>query len=155
MFTTFLNWIKSLFNMNNHVFDNHFMVEWGGSRTDFTEVHGLGFEREIIEIRNGSSPTQIAQKVPGTEDYHQIILRRHLMEGDLEMYQWWKQQSATPEYRDVTINLLNRNHEPIFAWRLRNAFPSTVNYTPLTAGSASVMLEEVELSFESMVLTAD
>lgn len=149
---SFFQFLKSLFGMNNLVFDHHFSVEWGGSRIDFTEVHGLSFQREVVLFRDGAQPVEPARKLPGLEEVRNIILRRHLKTGDLEMYDWWKQQSIEESPRDVRINLLNKHHEPIFVWRLRSAFPARVSYSPLTAFKAQPMIEEVELAFDSMDL---
>jgi len=138
--------------MSNFVFDNHFSVEWGGTRVDFTEVHGLSFQREVVLFREGSQKSESAQKLPGLEEVRNIILRRYLYKKDLEMYDWWREQSLEVRFRDVTVKLLNKHHEPIFVWRLLNAFPVRVSYSSLTAVKAQPMIEEIELAFETMSL---
>lgn len=140
--------------MNNLVLDNHFSVDWGGSRIDFTEVYGLTFQREVVEFRDGADPSKTARKLPGPMHFQNIVLRRHLKTGDLEMYEWWHQQEVGATTRDVTIKLLDNQHQPIFAWTLSNAFPVRVAYTPLSAQHAQPMMEEIELTFERMMLQA-
>ncbi|MBX2892563.1 MAG: phage tail protein [Saprospiraceae bacterium] len=140
--------------MNNFVFDHHFKVEWGGSREDFTEVHGLTFQREVVLFRDGAQLDENARKLPGAEEVRNVVLRRYLKKGDLEMYQWWKEQAAQESQRDVVVSLLNKHHEPVFVWKLRNAFPARVSYSPLTASRAQPVVEEVELAFDSMVMEA-
>ena len=141
--------------MSNFVFDNHFSVEWGGSRIDFTEVHGLSFQREVVLFRDGSQKSEPARKLPGLEEVRNVILRRYLYKNDLEMYDWWREQALEESFRDVTIKLLNKHHEPIFVWRLRNAFPARVTYSSLTAAKAQPVIEEIELAFETMSLESN
>ncbi|GAB4494272.1 MAG: hypothetical protein OHK0019_20180 [Saprospiraceae bacterium] len=138
--------------MNNFVLDNHFRVEWGGAREDFTEVHGLSFQREVVLFREGSQLSEPARKLPGLEEVRNVILRRYLQKNDLEMYHWWREQAAQESFRDVTIKLLDKHHQPIFVWRLNNAFPLRVTYSSLTSVKAQPMIEEVELAFEAMDL---
>lgn len=140
--------------MNNFVLDNHFRVEWGGTRVDFTEVHGLSFQREVVLFREGSQLSEPARKLPGLEEVRNVILRRYLQKNDLEMYDWWKEQALQESSRDVAIKLLDKQHKPIFVWLLRDAFPARVTYSPLTAHKAQPMIEEVELAFDSMHLEA-
>lgn len=138
--------------MSNFVFDNHFLVEWGGARIDFTEVHGLSFQREVVLFRDGSQKSEPAQKLPGLEEVRNVILRRYLQENDLEMYHWWKEQAVQESTRDVIIKILDKHHKPIFVWLLRDAFPVRVTYSSLTAVKAQPMIEEVELAFDTMNL---
>ncbi len=141
--------------MNNNLLNHHFSVDWGGSRIDFTEVHGLTFSREVVEIRQGASPSLVAQKVPGSPTFQNIVLRRHFRKDDLEMYSWWKSAddpSLSSSTRSVTIKLLNREHTPVMIWRLNDAFPVRVSYSPLVAQRAESIIEEIELCFESMDL---
>lgn len=140
--------------MHDFVLDHHFKVEWGGSRIDFTEVQGLSFQREVVLFRDGSQPMEAARKSPGLEEVRNVVLRRYLKKGDLEMYEWWQQQANQENVRNVFISLLNKKHEPVFVWKLINAFPSRVSYSPLTAFKAQPMIEEVELAFDSMELGA-
>jgi phage tail-like protein len=138
--------------MNNLVLDNHFRVEWGGTRVDFTEVHGLSFQREVVLFRDGAQLAESVRKLPGLEEVRNVILRRYLKKGDLEMYDWWREQVTQESLRDVIISLLNKHHEPIFVCKLHNAFPARVTYSPLTAFKAQPVIEEVELAFDSMRL---
>ena len=50
---------------------------------------------------------------------------------------------------DVT-RLLDAARSPVLAWRFRNAFPAAYRLSPLVATSSEVVLETVELVFDSM-----
>jgi phage tail-like protein len=151
----FFHHLAALFSMNDYLLDHHFEVQWGGARIDFTEVHGLHFEREVVLYRDGSSPSLLTQKIPGPIVFKNIILRRFFKKNDREMYDWWRgadDPGQPSNARDVSIRLLDREHTPVVQWRLTNAFPVRVSYSPLTAQRAQPIIEEVELCFESMVL---
>jgi phage tail-like protein len=148
--------LYQLFNMpdsNNIITDQHFAFEFGGTRTDCTEVDGLTFQREVVEIRTGNNPAQIAQKVPGARMFSNVVVRRHLHTNDDEWYRWWLDgnlPNGQQVYRDVRINLLNETHEPAVSWLLTKAFPVRVSYAPLTALGSEAMIEEIELACEEM-----
>jgi hypothetical protein len=46
----------------------HFLVEWGGTRTGFTEVIGLDARTKAIEYREGSSVAAETISVPGLKE---------------------------------------------------------------------------------------
>src|SRR4030067_333674 len=102
----------------------HFQVQWGGTRMGFSEVSGLDMQTEVIEYREGSNPVYSSIKMPGLKKYSNITLKRGLVKGDNEFFQWWNTiKLNTVERRDVVISLLNENHEPVINWKVVNAFP--------------------------------
>jgi phage tail-like protein len=151
----FFHHLASIFSMNDYLLDHHFDVQWGGDRFDFTEVHGLTFEREVVEFRDGASPSLLTRKSPGPAVFRNIVLRRYFKKNDRDMFKWWKDADGSGQpnnARDVSIRLLDRDHQPVVEWRLTRAFPVRVSYSPLTAQRAQPIIEEVELCFETMDL---
>jgi phage tail-like protein len=133
----------------------HFIVEWGGARIGFTEVTGLDFETEVIEYREGSSPTYNKTRQPGLTKYKNITLKRGTFLGDFDYYKWWRQtimfQEGKEKFRrDITIQLLDEEHQPIITWTLRKAWPSKVQSTDLKADSNEVAIESIELVHEGL-----
>lgn len=129
----------------------HFRVEWGGSKIGFTEVTGLDQQVEAIEYREGSSPEYSKIKMPGLHKFSNVTLKRGTFSGDKEFYSWIKTVSLnTVERRDVTISLLNENHEPIITWKIRNAFPVKVQASDLKADGNEVAIETLELAHEGL-----
>ena len=57
---------------------------------------------------------------------------------------------GTVQRRDIVINLLNENHEPIVAWRARNAFPCKYSGPQLKADANEVAIETLELAHEGL-----
>ncbi len=129
----------------------HFQVEWGGSKIGFSEVSGLGMKTEVLKYRNGASPEYHVIKMPGAIKYSNIVLKRGMMMGDNEFYDWWNTiQLNQVERRDITISLLNENHEPVVIWKVRNAFPAELNWEPLSSQNNAVFIEVLELAHEGI-----
>ncbi len=130
---------------------NHFKVDWGGGRLGFAEVSGLNIETEVIEYREGISPRFSVIKMPGMIKYSNIILKRGIIAGDNEFFQWFNTiQLNTVERRDMTISLLNEEHEPLFTWRVQNAFPVKIIGPVLKADSGEVAIEMLEIAHEGL-----
>jgi phage tail-like protein len=127
----------------------HFRVEWGGTRIGFTEISGLSMEHQVIEHRDGSSPEYSTSKMPGMQKFSNIVLKRALTPGDNDFYQWINTiQHNTVERRDLTISLLDEQHEPVMVWKIRNAFPCKISFSDLKANSNEVAMETIELAHE-------
>jgi phage tail-like protein len=129
----------------------HFRVEWGGSKIGFSEVTGLDQQTDPIEYREGSSPEYSKIKMPGLQKFSNITLKRGTFNGDKEFYSWMKTISLNKvQRRDVTISLLNENHEPVVTWKVRNAFPVKVQASDMKADGNEVAVETLELAHEGM-----
>jgi len=131
----------------------HFLVEWGGNRLGFTEVSGLDVETEVIEYREGASPEYHKTKMPGMQKFGNITLKRGSFKGDNQYFEWWNTvQLNTIERRDLTIKLLNENHEPVITWQVKNAWPAKVQGTDLKADGNEVAIESIELVHEGLTV---
>jgi phage tail-like protein len=134
----------------------HFVVEWSGARIGFTEVSGLDAETEVIEYREGSSPEYSKLRMPGMQKYSNITLKRGTFASDNEFFEWWKSTRtlASPQRRDLIISLLNEEHQPVFVWKIKNAFPTKVQATDLKAEGNEVAIETLELAHEGIEIEA-
>jgi phage tail-like protein len=131
----------------------HFKVDWGGKNVGFSEVSGLTQECQIIEYRDGFSPDYSTIKMPGLRKYNNITLKRGIMKGDNEFFNWLNTVKLnTVERRDLTISLLNENHEPVMVWKAHNAFPVKVEGPGLKASGNETAIESIELAHEGVVL---
>lgn len=131
----------------------HFQVEWGGSKIGFTEVTGLDITTEVIEYRDGASPEFSKVKMPGQRTFSNITLKRGTFAGDNEFYEWFNTVNMNQiERRDLTISLLNENHEPVVTWKVKNAWPLKVTPTDLSAEGNDVALETLELAHEGLTI---
>lgn len=134
----------------------HFQVEWGGASIGFTEVSGLDVQTDPIEYRDGASPEYTKIKMPGMQKYSNITMKRGSFQGDNDFFVWWNTVALnTIERRNVTISLLNENHEPVIVWKVKNAWPIKVQSTDLKADGNEVAIETIELAHEGLVIQND
>lgn len=133
----------------------HFQLDWGGTRIGFTEVSGLDFETKVIEYREGSSPVYNKSKQPGLTEYKNITLKRGTFLGDFDFFEQWKktmmfQEGKSKFRRDVTIRLLDEEHQPVISWAVAKAWPTKVTSTDLKADGNEVAIETMELAHEGL-----
>jgi phage tail-like protein len=132
---------------------SHFQVEWGGTKIGFSEVTGLEVTTEKIEYRDGASKEFTKLRMPGMQTFGDLTLKRGVFAGDNEFYQWWNTVSLnTIERRDITISLLNEQHEPVVVWKVKNAWPTKVTSTDLNATSNEVAIETLVLAHEGLTM---
>jgi phage tail-like protein len=129
----------------------HFIVQWGGTRTGFSEVSGLSIETDVIDYREGNSPVQNTVKIPGIRKFTNIVLKRGIVAGDSDFFAWASTvQQGQVERRDVVISLLNESHQPLMTWKVRSAWPAKYEGPVLRAGSSEVAIETLELAHEGI-----
>jgi len=129
----------------------HFTVQWGGTRIGVAEVSGLSADIAVIEHREGSDPEATVRKIPGLHKFPNITLKRGIVAGDNEFFGWFNTvRMNVAERRDLVINLLNEDHQPIVAWKVRNAFPCKYSGPDLKAGGNEVAIETLELAHEGL-----
>jgi phage tail-like protein len=134
----------------------HFQVEWGGTKIGFTEVSGLDVETEVIEYRHGASPEYSKTKMPGMQKFSNITMKRGTFKSDNEYFNWWNSVKLnTIERRDITIKLLDENHDPVVTWKVKNAWPTKVQSTDLKADGNEVAIESVEIAHEGLTIQND
>ncbi|MEO1053674.1 MAG: phage tail protein [Bacteroidota bacterium] len=129
----------------------HFQVEWGGTRIGFTEVSGLTVELQSIDYREGSAPEYQVTKMPGIPQYSNITLKRGIFNSDNEFFQWLNTVKLNDiERRDLTISLLNEDHEPVTTWKIKEAWPCKVEGPSLNSTGNEVAVESIELCHEGL-----
>ena len=131
----------------------HFQVNWGGTRVGFTEVSGLNIENDVVEYRDGSSPEYHSLKMPGIQKYTNIVLKRGIFKGDNEFFQWINTINMNEvERRDITIALLDEDHNPAVVWKVKNAWPVKYTGPVLKASGHEVAIESLELAHEGIIV---
>ena len=131
----------------------HFQVDWAGTRIGFTEITGLDVETEVIEYRHGSSPEYSSQKMPGRQKYSNITMKRGVFATDNQYFEWWNTVKLnTIERRDLTISLLNENHEPVMVWKVKSAWPTKIQSTDLKSDGNEVAIESIEVVHEGLTI---
>lgn len=137
--------------MNRELCNKHFQVEWGGRRIGFMAVSGLSLAVEVVPFREGNSADSSPRVLPGQPSFAPVVLTRSIEPGDNEFFEWMNSvRFHEAERRDVSISLLNADHEPAVTWRLRNAFPSRLDYGPLDALGSTLATESLTLVHEGL-----
>ncbi len=131
----------------------HFQVEWGGTNINFTEVTGLEVTTEKVEYRGGASKEYNKISMPGMKTFGELTLKRGTFAGDNEFYDWWNTTALNEvERRDITISLLNQDHEPVVVWKVKNAWPTKVTATDLNSTGNETAIETLVLSHEGLTI---
>ncbi|MEM9685322.1 MAG: phage tail protein [Bacteroidota bacterium] len=131
----------------------HFEVDWGGTKTAFSEVSGLNVTYEAIEYNDGLNPSYSSIKMPGRRTNDDITLKRGVFRSDNEFYDWWNTTKLnTTERRDITISLLDEEHAPVMVWKVTNAWVKKVDSPDLNAGNSEAALESVEVCHEGITI---
>ena len=72
-------------------------------------------------------PEYSSIKMPGLRKFTNVTLKRGVVKGDNEFFEWLSTVKLnTVERRDLIISLLNEEHEPVMVWKVHNAFPVKV-----------------------------
>ncbi len=129
----------------------HFMAEFGGDSLAFARIRGLDQETEVIEYREGNSLSLETLKIPGLDRGGRITLERGIVLGRNDFPDWFgTRRMGTVERRDLTISLLNADHEPEVVWRVRGAWPARILGPELDAQASRVAFEVLELAHEGI-----
>ena len=131
----------------------HFSVRWNPDdeeNVSFSEVTGLNVTAAVIEYREGSDPEYTTLKMPGLKKYNNVTLKRGSMPKDNGFYEWFNSiANNTVKRRDITIMLLNEEQEEVITWNLTSAFPVKYDGGSLNAAKGEVLIESIELAYES------
>lgn len=131
----------------------HFSVDLGGTIINCSEVSGLDIELDVIEYRDGNSPTFSTQKMSGLRKSSDVTVKKGIFADDDEYYTWFNAVNMnTPERKDVTISLLDEEHSPVMTWKLVNAWPKKIASPDMKSDSSEVALETIEIAHEGLTI---
>jgi phage tail-like protein len=117
----------------------------------FQEISGIGMEVTVSEYRNGNDKDNGVRKITGLNKQADVTLKRGVI-GALPLYKWLDdiRNGNQQAFRDVTIELLSENREPVLEWRLLRARITKCTYGQLSAKGNDVTMEEMVLSYERL-----
>lgn len=136
----------------------HFKVNFGDTEFNCTEVSGLDFEREVIEYRAGADSEYHKSKQPGLAKYSNITIKRGTFaDKSKEFYSSWVKnvyfQEGEEKFRgDLTISMLDENHEPVITWKAASAYITKIQSTDLKADGNEIAIETAEFVHEKLTL---
>lgn len=129
-----------------------FVVDCGVTRPEFSSAELPEATVDVTAYRGGSGHPGQTTEQPGAVTYGRLVLRRPIMPGDLDLWRWWKEtrDGAEDVGREVVVSLLDSRQEPVAAWVFSAAFPAAYRISPLDATSDALVMETVELAFDTM-----
>lgn len=145
--------IKPILMSQSVISRYHFSAEWGGTRTGLLEISGLDIEIEAVTFREGSSPDDSFRKIPGLRKFSNITFKREIIRGDNDFFNWINtKQIGAIERRDITISLLNEDHNPVVVWKVRNAFPVHYFGPVLDSNDGGLAVETLIITHEGITV---
>jgi phage tail-like protein len=135
--------------------DFNFHVEIDGiGESQFSEVSVPEAEITVVEYREGADKTSATRKLPGRVRYGNIVLKRGVT-GNLVLWEWFRANASGDfQARNVSIVLLDAERRPVIRWNARDAWPTKYYASDLNAKGNEVVIELLELAFESIEVEA-
>lgn len=90
-------------------------------------------------------------RVDASDDERRLVLRRGVT-GALDLYSWFDRarRDKGASRRTVTVELMTPDlSRPVVTWVFHGTRPLSLSYTPLNALEAAVLIESLELEFET------
>lgn len=130
----------------------HFLVKFEISPnvvddTRFQEVNGLEAEMEMESFTEGGQ-NRFTWQLPKRTRYSDITLKRGMFIKS-PLVAWCRDALENFSFApaNVTISLLNEQHEPIVSWYVINAIPKKWSVSNFNAEENSIVVESVTLSY--------
>jgi phage tail-like protein len=127
----------------------HFKVEFANlkSEFEFQSVSGLTIELDTEEIAEGGE-NRFKHTLPVRTKFPNLVLKRGLL-ADSSLVKWCRDAiedfNITPT--DVTISLLNEEHEPLMTWNVVHAYPLKWAMADFNAEESKLVIETIELAY--------
>ena len=91
--------------------------------------------------------------MPGLHKFGNITLKRGTFANDNEYFNWLNTVKLnTIERRDLIINLLNENHEPVVVYKVKQAWPVKIQAPDMKSDANEAAIESLELAHEGLVI---
>ena len=128
----------------------HFKVEISGFPGDigFQSVDGLKVSITETTYAEGGENTY-THRFPDRLKYGDLTLKRGMLIGS-GLIQWFEAalQLFIFAPRDVTVTLMNSNHEPLDQWVFRNAWPKAWDIESFDAIGGKMAAESIVLAYQ-------
>lgn len=123
-----------------------------GIRSAFSECSGLTAEGDVVDYREGTDLQLNNRRLPGPRKYSNITLKRGYTKDD-SLWVWYGHIAiGVPDRRDVTINLLNEERQPVLRWHAENAWINKIEGPSFKASGNELAVESVELVHEGLTM---
>lgn len=127
----------------------HFKVEFSHIEGEFQfqSVSGLTVELETEQIAEGGE-NRFKHQLPVRTKFPNLVLKRGLLVNS-GLVKWCR--DAVEDYDitpvDLTISLLNDEHEPLMTWNVVHAYPVKWAMADFNAEESKIVIETIELAY--------
>jgi phage tail-like protein len=140
--------------------NSNFLVDFGGGESrsvtaGFAEVIFPHFTVDGADRHQAESIAREGAEPIATSVGNRLILKRGFI-GALDLYAWWNEsrQGKAPARRTVKIELLSEDQSTVaITWSFQNVRPVSLSYSPLRAIEGGIVMETVELAFDSVEMS--
>ncbi|NLX19510.1 MAG: phage tail protein [Desulfobulbus sp.] len=137
----------------------HFKVVFTGIGTEeidsrFQSVSGLSMELET-EAKKEGGENRYEHILPVRTKYPVLVLKRGLVNDSELLTKWCNDAFLSLDIRpvDLTVSLLNENHEPLMTWSVKHAWPRKWSHSDLNAEQNGLAIETFELQYQYFTLS--
>ncbi|MDE2427988.1 MAG: phage tail protein [Burkholderiales bacterium] len=120
--------------------------------SSFSEVSGLGMERDVEEIMEGGE-NRFVHRLPGRAKFNNLVLKRGVLLLNSGLAQWCTtileaDMSQTMTANDIVVSLLNAKGQPALVWNIKNAWPVKWSVVDLVADRNELAIETLEFAYD-------
>ena len=137
----------------------HFRVVFTGiGQSDidsrFQSVSGLNMELET-ETKKEGGENRYEHVLPVRAKFPVLVLKRGLVKNSSLLTKWCNDafQSLIINPVDLTISLLNEEHEPLMTWNVKHVWPRKWSHSDLNAEQPVLAIETFELQYQYFTLS--
>ncbi|WP_423126893.1 phage tail protein [Gaoshiqia sp. Z1-71] len=127
----------------------HFKVEFTNlkSEYEFQSVSGLTIDFDTEEFAEGGE-NRFKHKLPVRTKFPNLVLKRGLL-TDSSLAKWCREalEDFNISPTDLTISLLNEEHEPLMTWNVVHAYPLKWAMADFNAEESKMVIETIELAY--------
>lgn len=127
----------------------HFTVEFNHIKGEFQfqSVSGLNMDLETEEIAEGGE-NRFKHKLPVRTKYPNLVLKRGLLVNS-DLVKWCREAVEDFDIKpaDLTISMLDEEHEPLITWNVVHAWPVKWAMADLNAEESKIAIETIELTY--------
>lgn len=127
----------------------HFKVEFANhiGEYEFQSVSGLNVEFETEQVAEGGE-NRFKHKLPVSTRYPNLVLKRGIR-VDSSLTKWCREALEDFDIKptNITISLLNEEHEPLMTWNVVHAYPIKWSVSEFNAEKSQLAIESIELAY--------
>ncbi len=130
----------------------HFRVRIDGMESAgdirFQSVSGLNVQLQTEQFKEGGE-NRFEHAMPTRTKYSDLVLKRGIMLPNQSAITRWIKNAVENfiiEPKNLTVELLNEDHEPLLVWKVEHVWPKSWKVDDLNAEQGKVLIETIELN---------